>query len=181
MEKNLSSEVRYRGKVLNLRVDQVELPNGKHARREVVEYPGAVTILALTEDGDVLFVRQYRYAVGEELLELPAGKLEPGEDPHTCAFRELMEETGFRAREMKLLLSFYTTPGFSTEKMYLYLATELSPGSPDPDPDEFISVIRVPYIRAREMIGEGLIKDSKSIVGLLAVDALRETVAKTPD
>ncbi|HUW64174.1 MAG TPA: NUDIX hydrolase [Spirochaetia bacterium] len=172
MEKSLSSEVHYRGKVLNLRVDEVELPNGNRAQREVVEYPGAVTVVALTGDGDVLLVRQYRHAVGEELLELPAGKLEPGEDPKSSAFRELVEETGFRAREMKLLLSFYTTPGFSTEQMHLFLATGLVPGSPDPDPDEFIAVERVPLGRAKEMIQEGLIRDAKSIVGLLAVEAI---------
>jgi ADP-ribose pyrophosphatase len=169
VEKTISSEVCYRGKVLNLRVDQVELPNGRTARREVVEYPGAVTVVPLTGEGEVLLVRQYRYAVGEELLELPAGKLEPGEDPRDAALRELVEETGFSAREVRLVLSFYTTPGFSTEKMYLYLATGLSGGSPDPDPDEFISVVRVKLSRAREMIQEGLIRDAKSIAGLLGV------------
>ena len=173
MEKTISSEMCYRGKVLNLRVDQVELPNGNRSQREVVEYPGAVTVVPLTGDGEVLMVQQYRYAVAEELLELPAGKLEPGENPADAALRELMEETGFSAREMKLLLSFYTTPGFSTEKMYLYLATGLSPGSPDPDPDEFISVVGVELSRVPAMIQEGLIRDAKSIVGLLAVPALR--------
>lgn len=169
MEKTLSSEIVYRGRVLNLRVDRVELPDGRNGSREVVEYPGAVTVVALTGDGEVLLVRQYRHAVGEELLELPAGKLEPGEDPERAARRELAEETGYTAAETRLLLSFYSTPGFTTEKMYLYLATGLAPGSPDPDPDEFISVVRVKLARAREMIREGLIRDAKSIVGLLTV------------
>jgi len=178
LEKALSSQVRFAGKVLKLRVDEVEVAEGRRAVREVVEYPGAVTVLPLTEYGEVLMVRQYRYPVGEELLELPAGKLEAGEDPLETAKRELAEETGYRAREMRLLLRFYTTPGFSTEEMHLFLATGLTPGEPDPDPDEFITVEKVPLERAREMVAQGQIRDAKSIVGLLAAGSVTSAGAR---
>lgn len=119
-EKTLQQKRIFAGNMINLRVDTVELPNGKESTREVVEHPGAVTVLAYTGSNELLMVRQYRYAVGQETLELPAGKLDPEEAPEECAARELEEETGFRPRRVKLLGKFYTSPGFSDEVMYLY-------------------------------------------------------------
>jgi len=166
-EKNISSETVYRGKILNLRVDSVELPNGKMTAREVVEHAGAVAVVAQNE-GRLLMVRQFRYPVGKALLEIPAGKIEKGEDPLLCAARELTEETGYVAGEMKRLLSFYSTPGFSDEILHVYLAGDLTYRGQNPDEDEFIQVEEVPVERAVEMIDSGEICDAKSIVGILA-------------
>lgn len=168
-EKRLDSRHVFRGKILNLRVDTVQLPNGKTATREVVEYAGAVTVAAVDKARHVLLVRQYRYAVGRALVELPAGKLEDGEDPLECARRELTEETGYRARAWRPLLSFFSTPGFTSEQMHLYLATDLEPGPQAPDEDEFVEMLRVPLDKALRMVDRGEICDSKSILGLLAV------------
>lgn len=167
-EKRISSETVYRGKILNLRVDSVELPNGKMTAREVVEHAGAVAVVAQNGEGRLLMVRQFRYPVGKALLEIPAGKIEKGEDPLLCAARELTEETGYEAGEMKHLLSFFSTPGFSDEILHVYLAGDLIYRGENPDEDEFIQVEEVPVERAVEMIGSGEICDAKSIVGILA-------------
>jgi len=170
-EKRLESRYVYRGKILNMRVDTVELPGGGRGTREVVEYAGAVAVVALDSDGQVLLVRQYRYPVGRTLLEIPAGKLEPGEDPETSALRELREETGFSARRLDRLLRFFSTPGFTSEEMHLFLATDLDPGEPAPDEDECVEVVRVPLVEARAMVDRGEICDAKSIIGILAACA----------
>ncbi|HBV97658.1 MAG: ADP-ribose pyrophosphatase [Peptococcaceae bacterium BICA1-7] len=167
-EKKVSSETVYSGKILNLRVDRVELPNGNMTAREVVEHAGAVAVVAQKE-GRLLMVRQFRYPVGKVLLEIPAGKIEKGEDPLLCAARELIEETGYEAGEMKLLLSFFSTPGFSDEVLHVYLAGDLKYRGQKPDEDEFIQVEELPLERAVEMIGSGEICDAKSIIGILAV------------
>ncbi|WP_027719469.1 NUDIX hydrolase [Desulfovirgula thermocuniculi] len=171
-EKTLHSQVIYRGKILNLRVDRVLLPNGTEGLREVVEHAGAVAVVALTEEGEVVMVRQYRYAVGRHLLEIPAGKLEEGEDPLQCAKRELAEETGYTARRWEPLLSFYSTPGFSSEKMHLFLARGLERGGQAPDEDEFLQVVKVPLAEALGMLWRGEICDAKSAAGLLAASWL---------
>ncbi len=168
-ENVLASTTVYRGRIFNVRVDTVAFPDGRTGTREIVEYPGAVVVVALDEAERVLLVRQYRHAVGRELLELPAGKLEPGEDPLACARRELVEETGYAAREWQFLLDYYSTPGFTTEKMYLYRAAGLEAAEAAPDSDEFIQVVKVPLRRALEMVAGGEICDAKSIVGLLVV------------
>lgn len=168
-EKKVSSETIYNGKILNLRVDKVELPNGNIASREVVEHAGAVAVVALNEKGRLLMVRQFRYPVGEILLEIPAGKLEKGEEPGLCASRELIEETGYEAGLMKPLVSFFSTPGFSDEILHVYLAGSLKFRGVSPDEDEFIQVEEVTLERAREMIFSGEIRDAKSIVGIMAV------------
>lgn len=166
-EKKLASRTIYSGKIINLRLDDVELPDGKVAKREVVEYSGAVAVAALTSSGELVLVRQYRYPIGKESLEIPAGKIEPGEDPLSCARRELREETGAEAREWKFLCRFYSTPGFCTEEMHLYLARGLEFKGQQTDEDEFIQVEKVPLGQCLELIARGVICDAKSIIGVL--------------
>lgn len=173
MEKVLSSKRVFEGKVINLRVDTVELPGGRSGLREVVEYPGAVAVVALNEGGELYLVRQYRHAVTKELLEIPAGKIEPGENPELCAGRELLEETGCKAGKLEPLLRIFSTPGFTTEEMHVFLATGLEPGEQSPDEDEFIDVETVPLERAVEMVWSGEICDAKSVAGILAVEEYR--------
>lgn len=168
-EKTLSTKHVYQGKILNLRVDQITLPNGKEAAREVVEFSQAVAVVALKENNDVLLVSQYRYPVGEVLIEIPAGKLDRDESPEQCARRELQEETGYTAKHLAKICEFYTTPGFSTELMHIFYATGLSEGEQSPDEDEFVKVSEVPYAEAIKMIHAGKIRDGKTIAGLLAV------------
>lgn len=167
-EKTLSSKVIYEGNILDLRVDQVELPNGRSTSREVVDHRGAVAVVPLNEKNEIVMVRQYRYPAGQVLLEVPAGKIEKGEDPALCARRELREETGFEAGEFRLLYTFYTTPGFTTEKMYLYLARALEQLGDRPDEDEFIHLKVVPLEKALEMVEAGEVIDAKTIIGILA-------------
>lgn len=167
-EKTISSETIFRGKIVNLRVDQVELPNGNRTAREVVEHAGAVAVVPVTDKNEIIMVRQYRYPAGRVLLEVPAGKLEKGEDPALCAERELREETGFEAGEMSLIFSFYTTPGFTDEKLYLYLARGLVQLGSQPDEDEFINIDCIPLEKALEMVDSGEVEDAKSIIGVLA-------------
>lgn len=157
----------FEGKIINLRVDEVELPNGKRATREVVEHPGAVAVAALTEKGEIVLVRQFRKPAEEVLLEIPAGKLDPGEKPLDCVRRELMEETGITAECIKPLLSYYTTPGFSNEVIHLFLATGLRRGEAAPDKDEFLEVTYLPLSEALRLVREGKIRDAKTIIGIL--------------
>jgi len=162
----IQSEYLYRGKVVKLRLDQVRMANNQTAAREVVEHQGAVAVVALDAKKRVLMVRQYRSGAQSELLEIPAGTLEPNEDPATCAQRELQEETGFRAARLKNLGYFYSSPGFCTEKMYLFLARNLKPGNAAPDTDEIIRAEWMPLARALRLIERGEIVDAKTIVGL---------------
>jgi len=173
-EKRLDSRMVYRGKILNLRVDTVLLPDGRTGTREVVEYAGAVAVVALNEQKEVFLVRQYRYPVERELLEIPAGKIEKGEDPLQCAKRELAEETGLRAERWQQLCSFYSTPGFTSEKMHLFLARDLHLERQHLDEDEFVQVVKVPLDEALAMIWRGDICDAKSTAGLLAAHYLLE-------
>lgn len=163
IEKQLDSKTIYEGKVITLTVQTVELPNGKQAEREVVLHPGAVTVLALTEDEKILLVNQFRKAPNRLMVETPAGKLEPGEDPLTSAKRELEEETGYRAAEWKHLSSFYTSPGFADELMHAYVATGLTLAEQNLDDDEFIEVIHASAEEAEEMILDGRIADAKTV------------------
>lgn len=169
MEKTLSSTIVYKGKVVSLRVEEVLLENGTLARREVVEHPGAVAVLAVTgEEKEVFFVRQYRKPVEKMLLEIPAGKLEAGEDPAACAARELAEETGMAAGELRQIASFYSSPGFASEKLYIFLATGLKPApGVAADADEIIQAVRFPLRDAVEMARQGGIEDAKTLVALL--------------
>lgn len=165
-EKQVSLNTMYKGRIVTVRDDDVELQNGEHARREVVEHPGGVAIVPVNKDGDVLMVRQYRYPMEEELLEIPAGKLEYGEDPFDCAVRELSEETGCTAGKMVFLGPIYPSPGFSKEILYIYLATELESGEAHPDENEFLSVETIPMDALVDKIMSSEIKDAKTIIGI---------------
>ena len=171
-EKLIDRQYLYRGKIVNLRLDHLRLPNRKTGLCEVVEHHGAVAIIALDEKNRVLMVRQYRAGARRELSEIPAGTLEPKEPPLACAKRELHEETGMRARRWKSLGYFYSTPGFCTEKMYLFLARGLGLGQAAPDDDEFIHAEWMPLVRVLRLIERGAISDAKTIAGLLRVARL---------
>lgn len=174
-EPTVASQYAYLGRVVNLRVDTVMLADGKTTKREIVEHGGSVAIVPLDAEDHVLMVRQYRKAAERELLEIPAGTLERDESPEDCAARELEEEVGHRANRLISLGQFYTSPGFCTEIMYLYLATDLQPTAAHTEADEFIAVERLPLGEAVEMVHRGEICDAKSIVGLLKTAALRST------
>lgn len=164
-----ASERIYEGRVINLRRDTVALPDGGSACREVVEHRGAVAIVPVFDDGEVLLVKQYRHAVGEWLLEIPAGTLEAGEEPERCAARELQEETGYTATSFQHLLSVYVSPGYSNEMVHIFLAEGLTAGTAHPETDERIQVCRMPLSDAVAMACDGRIRDAKSVVALLFV------------
>lgn len=166
-EKQLSSEMKYRGSIINVRLDEVQLPRGGTGRREVAEHPGAVAVVAETDEGKILMVQQYRYPVGRVLLEIPAGKLERGEDPAECACREMIEETGYRPGKLELLTKFYTSPGFCNELIYLYEGLNPGKAGEPEDSEENIKVVRLDKSSIREMIISGEIADAKTIIGLL--------------
>lgn len=166
-ETRIASKWVYKGRIVGLRIDEVRLPNGRRTTREVLEHPGAVAIVPVKGDGQVVLVRQFRYAVGRALLEIPAGTLGPGEDPLAAAERELREETGFKAERFELLARFYPSPGVSTECMWVYLAQELTPCEGHTDEDEFIEVETRRLNETPALIASQEIQDSKSIVGLL--------------
>lgn len=163
--RRLSSKMIYRGHIINLRLDEVELPDGKLAKREIIEHPGAAAIVPLDSDGVVRFVRQYRDAVGEQLLEIPAGKLKPGEAPEACALRELEEELGLTAKKLTHMATFYSTPGFCDETMHMFLAEELVPGEKSQEPEEFIQPETRPLEPVDDLARE--LSDAKSLVGVL--------------
>lgn len=181
-ERLVSSEVLRRSRILEFRVDTIELPDGTRSTRDVAGHPGGVGMVAIDPEDRVLLVRQWRHAVGRALLEIPAGTLDRHpdgsiEDPALAAARELEEETGYRAGRWRYLGSFFTAPGFTEEQMHLYLATELSPAHKDrlgPDEDERLELEPVPLAEAIAMARRGQLRDAKSIVGLLWVAALRD-------
>lgn len=164
-EERVVGQVAFKGRMLRLEQDIVRLPNGLEASREVVRHPGAVGIVAL-QDQHILMVRQYRYAVGQETLEIPAGKLDPGELPLACAERELREETGYRGT-MEPLSTFYTTPGFTDEVMYLFHARDLVWDPLTPDDDEFLGVERIPWDEALKKAHQNEFNDAKTMLGIL--------------
>ncbi len=165
--RRLSSRRIYSGKVLSLDVDEIEEPGGVHATREVVRHAGSVAVLALQDDGRIVLVRQYRYPPDAALWELPAGRLDPGESPEEAAQRELQEEIGYRARELRQVAFFYTTPGFCDESMHVFRATGLVEGRADPDDDERIEVQAFPLAELDAMIGRGEIREAKTLVAIL--------------
>lgn len=169
-EKTMKSEKIYEGRILNLRLDTVELPDKKYAKREIVEHPGAVAIIPVTDENEVVLVKQFRKAIESQLLEIPAGKVEHGENPVNCAIRELKEETGYSAKDIQFLFEFYTSPGFSNEKMHLFLAKGLTEGESQPENDEYIVVEKIKLDKLIEMINNGELSDSKTIVGILTLN-----------
>ena len=168
-EQPLSADYKYRGRIINLRVDTALLPNGSSATREVVEHPGGVCVAALTEDGCLLFVRQFRYPYQKVLLELPAGKLDPGEDPLEAGKRELREETGAEAARYESLGELYPSPGYCGEIIHLYAATGLTFGQMSPDEDEFLEVEKIPLVEAARMVLDNEIADAKTQAAVLKV------------
>lgn len=171
-EKVLKSDYIYRGKIISLRRDTVELPNGRQSAREIVEHPGGVCIAPLTDEGDLLFVRQYRSPYRRVLLELPAGKITPGEEPFECGKRELLEETGAAAREYQSLGKMFPSVGYTDEVIYMYLARGLTFGRQHPDEDEFLSLERIPLGEAVRMVLNDEIEDAKTQIAILKLRIL---------
>jgi ADP-ribose diphosphatase len=159
----------FRGRTFHVDVDRVRLPNGREMDVELVHHRGAAAVVPLLEDGTVLFVRQYRYATGGWLLEIPAGKLDPGEEPEACAVRETEEETGYRPGKLQPLGWIWTTPGFADEKIWLFLATGLELTAQVLEDDEVLSLERLPLQEAIEKAARGEIHDSKTAVALMRV------------
>lgn len=166
-EKLVKSTLEFSGRMLKLRVDEVELPNGRLARREVVEHPGAVAVVPLLSDGRVALVRQYRHPAGQVMLEIPAGKLDKGEDPGDCAARELEEETGYIASSMRKVASVYTTPGFTNEVIHIYVAEQMITSVQRLDEDEFLNVELLSRDELKRQIKAGEIIDAKTMLGLM--------------
>jgi ADP-ribose pyrophosphatase len=166
-EKTLSSQLIYSGRAVRLRVDTVQMPSGRQTTREVVEHSDCVAIVAIDENDNVLLVKQYRQAIDKELLEIPAGGIDPGEDAEAAVRREMREETGFLPRRVARLGGFYSSPGFCTEYLHLYLALDLVSSPLHAEDTEIIKLVRVPTSQIPELLSSGQICDAKSIVGLL--------------
>jgi len=167
VEKMLSSRLIYEGRVVKLRVDTVKMPNGRETTREIVEHSDCVAIVAIDEKDNVLLVKQFRQPVGKTLLEIPAGGIEPGEGPVATVRRELREETGYLPRKVERLGGFYSAPGYSSEYLYLYLASDLAHNPLYAEDTEEIRVVPVPVTQILRLITSGSICDAKSIAGLL--------------
>jgi ADP-ribose pyrophosphatase len=168
-EKLLSSNRIYSGKVLKLDLDTVALPNGSTTELEILRHPGASAVVPLKEDGSVVLIRQLRHAAGGFIYEIPAGKLDPQEDPKDCAARELEEEVGYRAGSLELLTSIWTAPGFTDEVIHIYLGTYLEVGKQNLDQDEILEIVEWPLEEAMAKILDGTIRDAKTIIGLQMV------------
>ena len=169
MEKTLNSRLLHMGRQFSFLQDEVELPDGRRTHRDIVRHPGAVAIVPILPDGRIILVRQYRYAAGKALLEIPAGTLEPRESPVDCARRELTEETGYEAGEMERLLSCYMAPGYSSEVIHLFLARDLREVGGQSEPDEDIAVEILELKELLKMIAENTIEDAKTIIGIFRV------------
>ena len=161
MNKNI-----YKGRIVTLNLETVTLPNGATVELEIIRHPGAAAIVPLKDERTVVLIRQYRHAAGGFIYEIPAGKLQPGEDPRACAARELEEEIGYRVSSLELLASIFTAPGFADEVIHIYQGTGLTPGTQNLSPDEVLDVIELSLDRAIAMIHDGTIRDGKTIVGL---------------
>jgi ADP-ribose pyrophosphatase len=166
-EETLSSRMVYEGRAVKLRVDTVRLPSGRETTREVVEHSHCVAIIAVDDKDNILLVEQFRKPVEKELLEIPAGGIDPGETPEDAVRREMREETGFLPHKVERLGGFYSSPGFCTEYLYLYLATDLVPSPLQAEDSEGIRLVRVPLLKIPDLIASGAICDAKSIAGLL--------------
>jgi ADP-ribose pyrophosphatase len=178
--KLISSKLAYKGKVFSVFSDKVVEPGGAINTREVIRHNGSVVILAVDEsknpqDPDIIFERQYRHAAGQFLIELPAGRVEPGEAPLTAAKREMIEETGFRAKRWSLLTKYFASPGFLGEWMQIYLARDIRDGVSQPEDDEQIEVFRLPLSEALALVAANKIHDGKTLIGLMLYDAARRS------
>lgn len=163
----LKSEILFEGRVFDIRRDHLKTPSGRTAKYDIIEHHGSVVLVPMDAQGNLHFVRQYRHATGTSLLELPAGTLEPGEEPLECAKREIREEIGMAANQLREIGSFYLVPGYSTEYMHVFLATGLQESPLPPDADEYLSVEKIPFTKALEMARQGEIPDAKSLAALL--------------
>ncbi len=166
-EKLLNNQLIYEGRAVRLRVDTVQMPDGRKTTREIVEHSDCVAVVVIDADDNVLLVNQFRQAVGKELLEIPAGGIDPGEDPEAAVRRELQEEIGYLPRKLENLGGFYSAPGYCTEYLHLYLATDLIPSQLYAEDTEGISIVRVTTSQIPSLIASGEICDAKSIAGLL--------------
>ena len=172
-----SEELAWEGAIFDVSKLEVELPNGRLARRDIVRHPGAAAVVALTENGKIALVRQYRTALDRVTVEIPAGKLDPGEDPLDCARRELTEETGFSAGRIAYLTTIATSGGFTDELIHIYLATQLSFEGAQPDEDDFLNVELVDVQELVDAVLDGKIEDAKTVVGALACDVMAHRLA----
>lgn len=166
-EKTMKSEKVYEGRILTLRVDTVELPNKQYSKREIIEHSGGAAIVPITDDGKVVLVKQYRKAAKDFLLEIPAGKLEYNEDPLECVRRELKEETGYKSENIEFLCEMYPSPGYTEEKIFIYLARDLIEGEMDLDEGEYIEVEKIELDKFMDMVNSKEIIDGKTITGIL--------------
>ncbi|MBQ2751408.1 MAG: NUDIX hydrolase [Oscillospiraceae bacterium] len=174
IEIKVDSKEVFSGKLLHVTSDSVLLENGKQAVREIIHHNGAAAVIAFDENNRLLMVRQYRYAIGQELLEIPAGKIDPGETPEQCAARELVEETGYRAGKLTELGVVYPIAAYSSEAQYLFYAENLTPDKQHLDEDEFLSVEHVDFATAFDMVMNGEITDSKTQIGILKINNIRQ-------
>ncbi len=174
-EKTVSSEEIFDGVIVKLRVDKVKMPKGNLAVREIVEHPGGVGIVAVTDNDEIIMVKQFRKPVEKPIYEIPAGKLDKGEEHRKCGIRELEEETGFKAKNFDYLGFMYPSPGFCAEVTHVYLATGLTKGEVHLDPDEYLDVEFIPIERVKEMIMNNEINDAKTIFGVFkALETLKK-------
>ncbi|WP_216830464.1 NUDIX hydrolase [Alkalihalobacterium elongatum] len=161
-EKTLKSETLYEGKIIDVVLEDVELPDGNSSKRELVKHPGAVAIIPVTKEGKIVLIRQFRKALERAIVEIPAGKLEKGEKPEVCAMRELEEETAYKTNQLKKVISFYTSPGFADELVHIFYTDQLEPGVENTDEDEFVEKIEVTLEEAEKMIETNEIFDAKT-------------------
>ncbi len=180
-EETISQETVYKGIIVNIRRDKARLADGRVTNREVIEHPGGVAVFALDEENRVIMVRQFRYPMGEVVLELPAGKLEKGEDPRDSGLRELEEETGLQPGTFLSMGCSYSSPGILGEKIHLFFAKDLVQGPSHPDDGEFLQIVRIPYPELLDMARRGEIKDSKTLVGILKASFLLEEQVERKD
>ncbi|GAA0296614.1 ADP-ribose pyrophosphatase [Gracilibacillus halotolerans] len=168
-EKTLSTQKIFEGRVISVQVDDVELPNGKQSKRELVKHPGAVAIIPITSEGKIVMVKQFRKPLEKEIIEIPAGKLEEGELPEVTARRELEEETGYTTNKLEYIQSFYTSPGFADEILYVYMTNELKAMTEKAslDEDEFVELMEVKLEEAEQLIKEEKIHDAKTVFAVM--------------
>jgi ADP-ribose pyrophosphatase len=171
-ETELATETVFKGRLMHVKRDRVRLPDGGESSREYIVHPGAVVVIPVFENGDLLLERQHRYPLRRDFIEFPAGKIDPGEDDLTCAKRELEEETGYTAREWREVTTIYPCIGYSDERLAFYLARGLEPGNHGRDPDEFLEILRVPFGEAMGWLRSGKICETKTVIGLFWLEKI---------